>query len=191
MRQTQTITLAEPFPLLDEGTCLALCEEATFAWARQWKKWMARLVMQPQNYTGRPYSGRLCKFLSLGSNPGTPHAGPQSDFRRLYVEVNGAQPVGSQVTVEIFIGLSFDISVETVKRDRNGKDRNPSDWYSVVREIHFAANTPTFQPANTSTFQHLNLPTQQHSNTPTLQHTLTPESVVRRSAVSGDGAKAQ
>jgi hypothetical protein len=191
MRQSQTITLAEPFPLLEEGSYLALCEEATFAWARQWKKWMARLVMQPHNYTGRPYSGRLCKFLSLGTNPSTPHAGPQSDFRRLYVEVNGAQPVGSQVSVEIFVGVLFDITVETVKRDRTGKDRSPAHWYSVVREIHLAANTLTFQPANTSTFQHLNLPTQQHSNTPTLQHTLTREVGARRVAVSGNGAKPQ
>src|ERR1700688_135823 len=79
------ISLSEPRPLLEPGTYQAVCNEATIAWARQWKKWIARLVMEPRNYTGRSYTGKLCKFLNAGSNPARPFAGPQSDFRKLWV----------------------------------------------------------------------------------------------------------
>src|ERR1035438_5034178 len=117
------IALSEPFPLLDPGQYFARCSEATFAWARQWKKWIARLVLEPQNYMGRPYTGRLCCFLGLGKDPQKPYAGPQSRFRRLVVEVNGEQPSNPNAGVEIFAGLLYDIEVVTVKTDRDGKSR--------------------------------------------------------------------
>lgn len=81
MKQPPRIALSEPFPLLDPGCYVAICPEATFAWARQWNKWIARLVLEPENYEGRPYMGRLCKFLGLGKNKERPYAGPQSNFR--------------------------------------------------------------------------------------------------------------
>src|SRR5580700_848186 len=64
-----TVSLEAPRPLLNEGPYLATCTEATCAWSRRWSKWICRLVMEPVNYTGRPYTGSLCKFLQLGSNP--------------------------------------------------------------------------------------------------------------------------
>jgi len=164
------IRLSEPRPLLDEGVYVARCIEATFAWARQWKKWMARLVLEPQNYTGRPYTGQLCKFLSLGGDPHSPFAGPQSAFRDLWVEANGAQPNGHEVNVQIFLGLVFEIRVETVKRDRHGKEKRPEHWYSIVREIHLLGDR-TIQPLNTKPPNHstvttqTTLSTEQHSNT--------------------------
>jgi len=171
MPDTRTITLSAPYPLLDSGRYVAVCSEATFAWARQWKKWMARLILKPQNYSGRPYQGNLCKFLSLGRDPDRPFAGPHSDFRKLYVEANGAQPVGSEVTMRIFERLAYEITVETVTKDRHGKERSPAHWYSIVREIHVARALPTVQHANTSPFNSSTQRTQtthstdQHSNT--------------------------
>ncbi len=151
MKQPPSIALSDPFPLLDPGQYVARCTEATFAWARQWKKWMARLVLEVLDYRGRPYHGKLCKFLSLGRDPARPFAGHHSDFRKLYVEVNGAQPNGSEVTMRIFEGHCYEITVETVRRDRNGKERGPEHWYSVVREIRpLASRTP--QPFNTEPF---------------------------------------
>src|SRR3974390_2790568 len=91
-RRPPSIRLAEPRPLLDEGEYLAICREASYAWARQWKKWMARFVLEPLDYKGRPYVGKLCAFLSLGGNPEQPYAGPNSKFRELLAEINGAQP---------------------------------------------------------------------------------------------------
>jgi hypothetical protein len=164
------VTLSAPYPLLDPGTCLAVCTEATFAWARQWKKWMARLVLDPQDYTGRPYQGKLCKFLSLGRDPERPFAAPQSDFRRLFVELNGGQPVNPEATMRIFEGHLYEITVETVKVDRHGKERKPEHWYSIVRKIH-PAGPPTSQPSNTEPINPSTLRTQtthstdQHSNT--------------------------
>lgn len=133
------ISLDEPRPLLDEGDYLAVCTDATVAWSRRWKKWIVRLVMQPNNYTGQPYCGHLCKFLSLGQNPIKPHAGQQSQFRKLWVEVNGAQPVSGEVSLDIFVGHHFEVKVRTVRADRNGNEIATAHHYSVVREILFCA----------------------------------------------------
>jgi hypothetical protein len=172
VKQEPSITLSEPFPLLDPGWYVALCSEADYAWARQWKKWIARLVLEPQNYTGRPYTGRLCKFLGLGKDPEQPYAGPQSHFRRLLVEVNGEQPANSNAGAGIFVGILYDIAVVTVTEDRNGKRRPPEHWYSVVHEIHpckqGSAGTRTLEPSNLVPFNlstQTTLPTDQHSNT--------------------------
>ncbi len=78
--QQPRITLSEPFPLLDPGQYVARCTEATYAWARQWKKWIARLVLEPQNYRGRPYTDSLCKFLGLGKDPQKPLRGTAEPF---------------------------------------------------------------------------------------------------------------
>jgi hypothetical protein len=173
----KVIRVSAPYPLLDSGEYVAVCVEATCAWAKQWKKHMARLVLEPQNYTGRPYQGKLCKFLSLGRNQEQPYAGQHSAFRQLWVELNGGQPPGPEVTMQIFENRLYQITVETVKQDRNGKERAPEHWYSVVRDIHLAR---ALQPANTailnsSTQRTLSThSTDQHSNTrntpPTKQH---------------------
>jgi len=167
-----SITLSEPFPLLDPGWYVAVCPEATFAWARQWKKWIARLVLEPQDYAGRPYTGRLCCFLGLGKDPQNPHAGPQSRFRRLFVEVNGGQPPGAKAGMEVFFGILYDIEVVTVKTDREGRPRPLEHWYSIVREIHPCKANPeavrTLQPLNTVPFNtstQATPTTDQHSNT--------------------------
>ena len=175
MKKPPSIALSEPFPLLDPGCYVAVCNEATFAWARQWRKWIARLVLEPQNYQGRPYTGRLCAFLGLGKNPEKPYAGPQSRFRRLYVEVNGDQPPSLEAGMEIFVGVRYDIEVVTVTHDRDGKPRAPEHWYSIVREIHpckAASNSRTTPqpfnpvPSNPSTQRtHATSSTDQHSNT--------------------------
>jgi hypothetical protein len=175
MNQQPQITLSEPFPLLDPGQYIALCTKATYAWARQWKKWIARLVLEPQNYQGRPYTGQLCKFLGLGKDPTKPYAGPQSNFRNLLVEVNGDQPTAPNAGMEIFVDVVYDIEVVTVKTDREGKPRPPEHWYSVVREIHpiktgfSGARTDELlnpEPFNSSTPRtQTTRSTDQHSNT--------------------------
>lgn len=136
MSQKPAIGLSAPYPLLDPGNYVARCSAADFAWARQWKKWIAKLELEPQDYTGPRYAGKLCKFLGLGKDPEKPYAGPQSDFRRLLVEANGDQPPSLETGVDIFVGLFYDIAVETVKADRHGKPRPPVHWYSIVRTIH-------------------------------------------------------
>lgn len=193
MKQLPTISLSEPFPLLDSGEYVAVCTEATFAWARQWKKWIARLVLKPENYTGRPHTGRLCAFLGLGKNPERPYAGPQSRFRRLYVEVNGDQPPSLEAGVEIFVGVRYDIEVVTVTHDRDGKPRSPEHWYSIVREIHPRKagpdSEPTSQPFNSLPFNPSTprtrgtLATDQQSNTAN-----TPQAVGKE---SGDSMRFQ
>ena len=109
-------------------------------------------MLEPQNYHGRRYTGRLCAFLGLGKNPERPYAGPQSRFRRLYVEVNGDQPPSLEAGMEIFVGVRYEIKVVTVKQDRDGKPRAPEHWYSIVREIHpCKPGTTTPQPLNPDT----------------------------------------
>lgn len=170
MSPDRRVTLSDARPLLDPGSYQALCIEATIEWARQWKKWIARLVVKPLNYGGRPYTGKLCKFLNVGTNSDHPCAGAQSDFRQLWVEVNGAQPTRPDVTTAVFEGRLYEITVETVKLDRHGKERRPEHWYSIVREIH-SAGTLTSQPSNTEPSNPSTLRTQtthstdQHSNT--------------------------
>jgi hypothetical protein len=132
-------------------------------------------VLEPLNYEGRPYSGRLCKFLGLGKDPQKPYAGPQSHFRYLLVEVNGEQPTAASVDMEIFVAVLYDIEVETVKTGRDGKPYSPEHWYSIVREIHPCKQgsdcTRTLQPSNPVPFNPSTLGTQttlatdQHSNT--------------------------
>jgi hypothetical protein len=158
---------------LDPGTYVARCTEASYEWARQWRKWIARLVLEPLNYQGRPYTGRLCKFLGLGKNPQGPYAGPQSNFRQLLVEVYGDQPTRPDVDVEIFAGVLYDIEVETVTLDRDEKRRSPEHWYSIVRAIHpCKEQTPqTPQSVNSGPAHPVTQKTQathstdQHSNT--------------------------
>jgi len=43
MKMLPSIALSEPYPLLDPGVYVAVCTEATFAWARQWNKWITWL----------------------------------------------------------------------------------------------------------------------------------------------------
>jgi hypothetical protein len=152
MNKPPSITLSDPYPLLDEGTYIAEVTEADYAWARQWNKWIARLGLEPKNYQGRPYSGRLCKFLGLGKDPQRPYAGPQSDFRRLLVEANGEQPGRADTGVDLFIGLHYEIDVATVRQDRHGKPRAPEHWYSIVRDMRLcrkpAESLRTLEPAN-------------------------------------------
>ena len=175
MKPVIQIALSEPYPYLDPGTYTAVCSEADFAWARQWKKWIARLVLQPEDYHGRAYIGRLCKFLGLGKDPLRPYAGPQSHFRRLLVEVNGDQPPSLESSVDIFVGVRYQIEVETVKADRHGMSLNGAHWYSIVRGIHpckhGVSTLPTAQPVNLGHFNPstqgtlATLTTDQHSNT--------------------------
>jgi hypothetical protein len=171
-KKAPAISLSEPFPLLDPGQYVAVCTEATFAWARQWNKWIARLVLEPENYQGRPYAGRLCKFLGLGKNKERPYAGPQSHFRQLYVEVNGAQPPSLEAGIEIFVGVRYEIEVVTVKTDGSGNPRSSEHWYSVVKSIHpCKAGRTTPQPSNPlpsnppTQGTRTTLTTDQHSNT--------------------------
>jgi hypothetical protein len=133
------ISIEAPRPLLDEGEYVAQCTDATVAWARRWKKWIVRLVMVPVDYRGQSYRGDLCKFLSLGQNPNSPHAGAQSEFRKLWVACNGAPNTSSEVDLGMFVGKFFQISIGTVRADRNGKPIDPALWYSVVREVAFSA----------------------------------------------------
>jgi hypothetical protein len=170
MPSRPVVSLSTPYPLLDSGEYIALCTEATFDWARQWKKWMARLILEPQNYTGRSFQGNLCKFLSLGKDPKRPFAGQHSAFRQLLVELNGAQPLGPETSLEIFQARFYEITVETVTMDRARNQRSQEHWYSIVREIHPAPSL-TLQPTNNSPFNPSTLITQrtyttdQHSNT--------------------------
>jgi hypothetical protein len=133
---------------------------------------MAILVLEPQNYEGRPYTGRLCKFLGLGKNKERPYAGPQSHFRQLYVEVNGEQPPSLEAGMEIFVGVRYEIDVVTVKTDRNGNPRPPEHWYSVVKGIlpckpgKTSSQLSNPSPSNPSTQgTPLTLTSDQHSNT--------------------------
>jgi hypothetical protein len=163
------ISVEEPRPLLDEGNHLAKCTDATCAWSRRWKKWIVRLVMEPLDYHGRPYTGSLCKFLALGTNPKRPHAGQQSKFRALWVETNGGQPTGSDVDLGLFVGHTFKVSVCTVRQDRNGKAISSAQWYSIVREISLCSEARTLEHANLRTLEHANTLTLQHANTATPQ----------------------
>ena len=142
------ITLAEPYPLLDPGEYFAVCTDANFEWAKQFSAWKVRLVLEPQNYAGRPYTGKLCKFLDLGKNPTAPYAGPRSAFRMLWVEVNGEQPTRPEADVSMFARRLYKITVETVTKNRRNEELAPEHWYSIVRTIHHVALSTPFNPQN-------------------------------------------
>ncbi len=142
------IRVSDPYPLLDPGEYVALCTEADYAWARQHGAWKARLTLEPQDYRGRPYTGKLCKFLGLGKKPEAPYAGPRSDFRALLVEVNGSQPTTPNVDMTVFAGRLYRIAVETVTKNRKGEQLTPEHWYSTVRRIHPLAASRPFNPKN-------------------------------------------
>jgi hypothetical protein len=142
------IMVAEPYPLLDPGEYVAVCTQATFEWAKRFGAWKVRLALEPQDYTGRPYRGTLCKFLDLGKNPQVPYAGPRSAFRMLWVEVNGEQPTRPDVDLAVFAGRSYRITVETVTKNRNGEPLAPEHWYSIVRGIHSFTPSIPFNPLN-------------------------------------------
>jgi len=164
---TVTISLETMRPLLDEGRYLARCVEATCEWSRRWRKWVAILKMDPLDYAGQPYIGHLCKFFNLGQDPKRPHAGAGSQFRKLWIEVNGAQPTNAETGLEMFVGHVFEIEVSTVKTDREQKPIAPALQYSVIRSL---AGSTTLQPSNPATLQPTNPFAQvQPSNPLTLQ----------------------
>jgi hypothetical protein len=139
------ITISAPYPLLDEGEYLAKCTKASYEWANRYRKWKARLVLDPQNYyTGKAYTGQLCRFFNLGNNPDSPRVGPGSDFRALLVEVHGGQPANSVLDVNIFTGRLYRITVVTVKQNRKGEPIAAANWYSIVRDIHLAKSGHEF-----------------------------------------------
>jgi hypothetical protein len=98
------VSVVEPRPLLNEGVYLPECTDTTCARSRRWKNWwIVSLVVEPPDYDEPTICGRLCRFLSLGTNPKRAHAGQfcagraeQSQFRRLWVEGRLAQTVGIQ-----------------------------------------------------------------------------------------------
>jgi hypothetical protein len=157
------IKVADPYPLLDPGDYLAICTEANFQWSKQFSAWKARLVLEPQNYTGRPYVGKLCKFLDLGKDHEAPYAGPRSAFRMLWVEANGGQPTRPDVDVSILGGRWYAITVETVATNRKHEPLAPDHWYSIVRKMR-----PIAAPSRPSNLQNSgnleNLSTDQPSN---------------------------
>jgi hypothetical protein len=147
--QKPPIRIAEPYPLLDPGEYVALCTEASFDWSRRWSSWKARLVLEPQDYRGRPYTGKLCKFLGLGKDPEAPYAGPRSDLRLLLVEVNGEQPTRPDLAnLSQFAGRLFRITVETVTKNGKGEPLVQAHWYSIVRKLHPVAPSSPFDLGN-------------------------------------------
>jgi hypothetical protein len=168
-----TISLDSGRPLLDEGTYEARCVEADCQWSRRYRKWVAILKMKPLDYKGKPYTGDVCKFFNLGNDPKGPHAGAGSQFRRLWVQANGAQPTSGATSLDIFVGRLFQIHVSTVIKDRDENPLSPAEQYSVIRNCSAVLtlqpyNPLTQQPDNPATPQPLTLKeTQQPSNPPT------------------------
>jgi|KBSSwiStaDraftv2_1062776.scaffolds.fasta_scaffold140523_4 hypothetical protein len=149
------VTVAAPYPLLDAGEYVALCTEASVAWARQWASWKVRLMFEPRNYEGRSYVGRLCKFFDLGKNASSPYAGARSAFRTLWVEVNGEQPTSPKIDTSIFAGRLYYITVETVTKNRKGKSLDACHFYSIIREVRplFEDSKAFAEPSNPSTLR--------------------------------------
>jgi hypothetical protein len=119
--------------------------------------------MRPLDYQGLPYHGELCRFLGLGKDSRRPHAGAQSAFRRLWAEVNGAQPLSSEVGLEIVVGQRFRIRVATVraKADKEGTATDHAPLlFGSPRSFLFqagGANTrtlPTRDPQHSQLCQH-------------------------------------
>jgi len=160
--QKPRITVAAPHPLLDPGEYVAICTEADCEWAKRFCAWKARLSLVPQNYSGRPYIGTLCKFFDLRKNPQAPYAGLRSAFRMLWVEVNGEQPTRPDVDMSVFEGKLYRITVETVVKDKDGELLLPPHWYSVVRKIRLAEPSEPSEPFNLHNLY--NQPTEQPSN---------------------------
>jgi len=143
-RQKPLIAVAQPYPLLDPGEYIAVCTNADYEWAKRFSAWKARLVLEPHDYAGRPYVGKLCKFFDLGKNPQGPYAGPRSGFRMLLVEVNGGQPTHADVDMSVFVNRRYRVVIETVTKNRDGESLPAQHWYSIVRKICSAApSTPS------------------------------------------------
>jgi hypothetical protein len=170
-RGKPAITIAKPYPLLDAGDYVAVCTEADYEWAKRYRAWKVRLVFKPLDYSGRPYIGRLCKFLDLGKNPHAPYAGPRSLFRMLLVEVNGDQPTRPDVVdVSIFLGKKYAIRVENVTTNRDGEALPPEHWYSTIRNIRAVA--PSIPLNQWEPTKPINRPTEQLGK-PTLARNVT------------------
>lgn len=130
---------------------MARCVEATCEWSRRWREWVAILKMDPLDYAGKPYVGRLCKSFNLGQDPKRPHAGAGSQFRKTWVEVNGAQPTNAETTLAVFVGRIFEIEVSTVRMNREQKPIAPRAAILNDSQCHSEYNFTTQQPTNPPT----------------------------------------
>lgn len=119
-----------PYPRYEPGEYEAECVSASIRRDPQFRTWKAdlRFCLLPD---GEPIWG----FLNLGRGE-KPHAGRRSEYWRVWVIANGAQPLRRQtLTVRAFKGKIFKVRVADVTRRSDGRDHLPEAVYSTVHEI--------------------------------------------------------
>ena len=119
-----------PRPHHKADTYEAECLSAVVYHDRRLRAWKCRLEFRIVSD-----GGEVCAFFHLGRGD-TPHAGPNSEYRRAWVLAAGTAPRKRQVlSSRIFKGKLFEIELGTVTKRADQSAHAKEAEYSVVRRI--------------------------------------------------------
>jgi hypothetical protein len=124
------ICCADIYPRYPPGEYQVLCLTATTYQDPRFRCWKCRL--ECQFLTERE---KVSGFLNLGDGQ-KPNAGRGSEYRRVWVMANGAQPRRRQVlSKRIFIGKVFRVLIDDTRRKHDGREHIPAERYSTIKEF--------------------------------------------------------
>jgi hypothetical protein len=119
-----------PYPRLKPGEYSARCVEARVYLEKRFRRWVCRF-----KYWIIPEGPHVYGFLNLGCGE-KPHAGRGSEYRRAWIEANGAAPQRRQkMGHSVFRNKIFVIRVDDVNCRHDGRTHHQEDVYSTVKEI--------------------------------------------------------
>jgi len=107
-----------------------LCCRAKLYRDPRFRCWKCRLdcqfLTEPDTVSG---------FLNLGTDD-KPHAGRGSEYRRVWVMANDAQPKKRQVlSTRIFVGKVFRVRIADTERRHDGREHLETERYSTIKEF--------------------------------------------------------
>ena len=120
------------YPRWPPGTYDVRCTDVQGPeWLRNHRRWSLRLEC---NFLTE--EGDVSGFLNLGSDPERPQAGRQSNFFKLWSQVNGGLPRrGQRMSCNDFIGKFFRVRIETATKNSKGELHSEAEQYSKIVEF--------------------------------------------------------
>jgi hypothetical protein len=118
-------------PRVEPGPYEARCIDAPpFYFDRGFKRWV-----QPLTFELHPNREVLHAFLNMGRGT-QPHAGTRSNFFKAWVIAKGRPPRrGNELTTDVFISQLFEVDVQDVTTDCEGREKAEPLIYSRVARV--------------------------------------------------------
>jgi hypothetical protein len=119
-----------PYPRYAPGVYDVLCYRVKPYRDPRFRCWKCRLDCQFLTE-----SDTVSGFLNLGTGD-KPHAGRGSEYRRVWVMANDAQPRKRQVlSARTFVGKVFRVRIADTERRHDGREHIAPERYSTIKEF--------------------------------------------------------